>query len=137
MSRRIVMPDVKDFSELFSRAEPINDLGRYESREVKVWDVEDWRARRPTGGVASVSSFCSVDGAKRRYCLDVEPTQAVIEAIEKNMLIVDDYRLSFAVHIHPDETALVTCVYNCIIGSCWLARVGQRTVPTGHPRRVQ
>lgn len=44
-----------------------------------------------------------------------------------------DVRFSFRVHIWDEDRALVTCVYNCIIGSCWLASVDAATVP-GVPR---
>lgn len=130
IGRNIMLPDVKDFGQLFTRANLIKDLGQYRSQIVRAWFFLDKNLSGKTfTAVAECTSFCNVSGKGIRYSLDVSPTRDVLSIIENNMIMSDCYRYSFSVYIWNKREALVVCNYNLIIGSCYLAVVNPKTIP--------
>ena len=127
IGKRVLRPDVRRLDELFSKVERIGDLHGYRSRPVHVWTVDDWRTGRRGGGRAELSSFCAVHG--RPYSLDVEPRPELVGLISREMMICDDYRISFKVVVRSGGTALVCAEYNQITGGRWLAIVPASEVP--------
>lgn len=128
MGRRVLLPHVRELTDIFERMEPVADLGRYKSRPVKVWDVEDYLNHRARGGRAELSSFCRVRG--RPHSLDVTPTPEIIRLVEQKMMVCDGYVINFGITVRGDGTALVEAHYNQISSSCWFAIVDAAQIPT-------
>lgn len=119
-SRRILLPEVVSFADLFTEARP--------------WHFDAPRATHNASREVDgneVGPYCSVDVDKRRWSLDVVASDAVIEAVRPRIVTPDD-RLSFKVIEHPASGyALVICEHGYIIGSHWLAYIDPATIPGG------
>jgi hypothetical protein len=119
-SNPVLLPDVRRLDELFERVEVLRDLHRYNSRDAKSWEVDDYRRGRRYRGRAVVSTFCSVRGTT--FSLDVTPRAEVLALVERHMLLADGYVINFEVTIRSGgRTALVAAHYNKISGGRWFA----------------
>lgn len=111
-------PNCKDFSELF---EVIDEPRKYLNRGPNRYEL----AAPHTSSV--VSSYMSTTGGRTgRYSINVKPSEAVMEAIEKRMLPMDG-GYYFNACFRDDGTVLLVVKYQVIIGSRWLALVSRES----------
>lgn len=131
--RRIIMPNARRLSDIFERFEPIPDLSSYQSKILKSWIVDN------TGGVAELSSFCSVHGfSPSQKNLDIVPQMATFEAIEQHVFRACDYVINFEIIINHNKTATIMARNNSLAlkganrvsGSTWFAVIPASEIPS-------
>jgi hypothetical protein len=137
--QKVLMPYVRKFSDIFERSEVITSeqlshrvSSKTPSTFAREWHVDELLPRgkiRKGTGRAQLLTFCSVRSASKSWNLDVFPKPEVIELVEKNMMLVDDYRINFEIIIRESGVALVCAHYNMISGSRWFGYVDGETVP--------
>ncbi|HEY8096883.1 MAG TPA: hypothetical protein VIE65_12445 [Methylobacter sp.] len=128
MHKRILLPAVDSFDELFESATKIEDLSKYKSHDAHVFLIDDPYHKRRKGR-ATISSFVGFTSKECRS-FDVKPTELAIKTVSKNMLLIPDYRINFEVRVWKDGLALVTAHYSQISGSHWFAIIDSTTIPS-------
>lgn len=121
MGKTIQFPHYHKLSDLFVRADLIPDLHKYKSHTVHTFTLIN-----PVG-FCWINSFCGSSGLGPNF--DVQPTDEVIDAVERSMLLSDGYVLNFALAIRTGGTALLYTHYNQILGDRWIAILDASTIP--------
>lgn len=144
--RRILLPDVLSFGELFAEAQPWtygppHAFGptRIHMRNEPVLKLyaavfggpkiaEDYERGNELG------PYCHVEARGGRWALDVRPTDAVVEAVAERIMTPDD-RLSFRIIEHAESgwALVIAQQHGQILGDHWLAYVDPTGIPLPTP----
>lgn len=147
MGKRICLPDVTKFSELFAHATPwnFNDKAEQAKRKADPYYRRDhergvpFNPDAPFGkgharrwrDTSMIGTFCTVVTKDARRSYDVTPSAAVIDAIRMGTIdcgMNDSF--SFEVIDHGEGLALVVASHGLIIGSLWLAYIDTDSLPS-------
>lgn len=113
-TKATAFPSITSFTDLFSK-----------------WELPGASADIPPsveGTSFTILTHCAVYGPIPCTRLRVLPTQQVVDWIQANMLPIE-WGVYFLIHVYQDGSALVTVVYEQIIGSRWLAVIRADTIP--------
>lgn len=128
--RRIAFPEVKAFGELFdmlnvavAQVDPPIVLS-LPSWEAGTWSDRSGRTRFQVKGWLRVSG-----GMDYGRVFHVRPLQVVLDYITNEMLHTSNDHCSFECMVWDDGQALVTCQYNAISGTRYLAVIDAAAIP--------
>ena len=131
LHRPLLLPDVKDFNDLFTAVRPW-DHATMSHRSGVVAQPDLVPAPRMIGDneLGPFLSFRNVPGHRDHSGWAVIAKDVVVDAIAPR-IVTDDDRLSFAVIYHANyDRCLVIAEHGYIIGSHWLAYIDPSTIPT-------
>lgn len=133
LARKLLLPEVRSFSELFTVVRPWDhETMSHRSGVVAHPELVPEPAMIGNNELGPYLSFRNGVPGHRDYSgMAVQASRIVVEAIEPR-IVTDDDHLSFQVIYHKERNrCLVIAEHNYIIGSHWLAYIDPATIPTG------
>lgn len=146
MGKRIALPDVTTFGELFAHPVPWvfdSPADRAKRKADPYYRADHERgvpfnpdapfgkgSARMWRDTSMIGTFLTVVTPERRESYDVEPSAAVIDAIRTGTIDCGmNDTFSFEVIDHGDGLALAVAKHGLIIGSLWLAYIDTDSLP--------
>ena len=133
LGKPVAFPITRVCSFFFPDATPVEDLAKYESKDVVIF--ADATRLLPSGrtdnkGDCYISGYVSVHGITGHHGLNVKSfPEYLVNWVRANMMITDGTRISFQITVRDNGTALVTAHHLQLSGSRWLGIIHAPTVP--------
>lgn len=131
-AERQPITDWKDWRDVFASETiiPGDKLNKFSARELPERTCHTWYIKeRVSAAPMYLSRFCRLKRLDRIFYLDVQPTKAAIEAMERYITFVEFDTMNFEAIEWQDGRTLIVCHNSKIIGGPWVAKINSTTIP--------